>query len=64
MTVLNATGGIVSNPTTNLFPFTDGIATGTALGLTQPSGWLFVNLNLASASGPLGLVRQSWASWA
>ena len=63
VTVLNATGGIVSNPATNLFPFTDGIATGAAIGLTQPQGWLFLNLNLASASGPLGLVRQSWASW-
>jgi len=64
VSVFNDAGGVVSNPGGNLFPFVSGRTDGAgALGLTQPLGWLFANLNLGAPVGPLGAVRQSWMSF-
>ena len=63
VSVFNLNGTLASQPVGNLFPFTNTIAAGVALGLTPPQGWLFANLNLSAPSGPLGAIRQSWATW-
>ena len=63
VTVFNDAGGVASNPVGNLFANGVGIASGASLGLTQPLGWLFANLNAPAASGPTGAIRQSWLSF-
>ena len=55
LTLVNPTGFNASNPTGNPFPFVSGSTPGTTLGIGQPLGWLFANLNLAD-----GTIRPSW----
>ena len=64
VSVFGADGGLTGLPSGDLFPFVQGTTPGDgALGLNQPLGWLFVNLNLSSPVGPLGSIRQSWMSF-
>ncbi len=64
VSVFGADGGLTGLPSGDLFPFVQGTTPGDgALGLNQPLGWLFVNLNLSSPVGPLGSIRQSWLSF-
>ncbi len=64
LTAFGANGGVVSNPSGNQFPYATGSALGSGtLGLSQPLGWLFSNLNLPVANGPLGSIRQSWMNF-
>lgn len=58
--VFDGDGSTDSTPAGNLFPFMAGSTTGATLGIGPDLGWLFVNLNLAAPSGPLGDIRQSW----
>ncbi len=59
VSVFNDAGGLVSNPTGNLFPNAMGTTAGAgALGLSQPLGWLFANLNASP-----GVIRQSWMTF-
>lgn len=59
LTVFNDAGGVVSNPTGNLFPYVVGSTAGAGpLGLSQPLGWLFANLNASP-----GVIRQSWMNF-
>jgi hypothetical protein len=55
ITSVNANGTNASNPAGNLFPFVAGFTPGSTLGITQPLGWLFANLNLGD-----GTIRPSW----
>ncbi len=64
VSVLDAAGSLTGTPTGNLFPFVQGSTPGDGpLGLNQPLGWMFANLNLVDPVGPLGFVRQSWMSF-
>jgi hypothetical protein len=62
VSVFTAGGALQSAPAGNLFPFVNGVTAGTALGLTDPLGWVFANLNLAAPDGPPGAIRQSWVT--
>lgn len=53
-----ADGSVTGSPVGNLFPFVEGKTAGSALGLVQSVGWLFVNLNQSA-----GVIRQSWLSF-
>ena len=58
--VFDVDGSVDATPAGNLFPFAAGSTTGATLGIAPDLGWLFVNMNLAAPSGPLGAIRQSW----
>jgi hypothetical protein len=59
VSVFNDAGALLSNPTGTLFPYAMGSTAGAgALGLSQPLGWLFVNLNPSA-----GVIRQSWMNF-
>ncbi len=62
VSVFTAAGALQSTPAGNLFPFVNGVTAGTALGLADPLGWVFANLNLAAPDGPPGAIRQSWVT--
>lgn len=55
ITLVNPNGTNAANPGGNPFPFVAGFTTGGALGVNQPLGWLFANLNLSD-----GTIRPSW----
>lgn len=58
----NIGGTQTGAPVGNLFPFATGTASGASLGISEPLGWLFANLNLSAPSGPYNAIRQSWLS--
>lgn len=58
----NVSGNLTGSPNGALFPLVAGTTPGSALGISEPLGWLFVNLNLPAPSGPYNAIRQSWLS--
>ena len=58
VSLFDANGTLASSPATALFPNASGTTTGATIGIAQPLGWMFVNLNTAP-----GTIRQSWMSF-